>query len=319
MGKTSLNRLYAVSVLFVCLASSVVGQLNPEGPGSASSIGNQSLENPGQQSRSGIVDVSGMTALVLQPPAVTCQFSPPALFVGSGLVDITSRTVVANCSLVGVTPTAPWAQYAADQPVRFRMLQPNLTGETRSATFSIGGGAVTIHQSPGGRNTDFDNDGWLDLLWHHEADGRVSAWLMRSTQRIDGRLLTPNQVPDTNWKPVAAGDMDRDGTADILWQHATDGRIAFWRMIDTTMLRGDPTSPSQVSDTNWKIRALADFNQDGDADFGVAEPGNGTNRRLADAVPAWIDVLSQRRPPGTRTGSRSELEDRGSGDFNRDG
>ncbi len=130
---------------------------------------------------------------------------------------------------------------------------------------------------------------------------------------------SPNQVPDTNWKPVAAGDMDRDGTADILWQHATDGRIAFWRMIDTTMLRGDPTSPSQVSDTNWKIRALADFNQDGDADFVWQNQATGQ-------IAVWLMRFQRGSmsflsgdPLGPGLVRDLSWKIVGTGDFNRDG
>jgi hypothetical protein len=41
---------------------------------------------------------------------------------------------------------------------------------------------------------------------------------------VDGTLLTPDQVPDTNWKAVGTGDQDGDGQFDIVWQNIADGR-----------------------------------------------------------------------------------------------
>jgi hypothetical protein len=41
-----------------------------------------------------------------------------------------------------------------------------------------------------------------DLIWQHTTDGRVAVWFMDGLTLVDGRLLTPPQVPDTNWHIV---------------------------------------------------------------------------------------------------------------------
>jgi hypothetical protein len=61
---------------------------------------------------------------------------------------------------------------------------------------------------------------------------------------------------------VGASDFNRDGHADLLWQHQTDGRIAVWKMQGTTLTDGHLISPAQVSDLDWKIRAVGDINGD---------------------------------------------------------
>ncbi len=47
---------------------------------------------------------------------------------------------------------------------------------------------------------DFNLDGHPDLIWHHQTTGTVSVWLMNGLTLIDGMVLTPSSVPDTNWK-----------------------------------------------------------------------------------------------------------------------
>jgi hypothetical protein len=52
--------------------------------------------------------------------------------------------------------------------------------------------------------TDIDGDGHTDLLWQHDKDGRLFAWLMTGNVLKAGALLTPSQVSDTRWL-LAAG------------------------------------------------------------------------------------------------------------------
>ena len=116
-------------------------------------------------------------------------------------------------------------------------------------------------------SADMNGDGWLDLVWQHESSGEVAAWFMRGTALVDGRLLTPHIVGDLRWRIVAAGDMNRDGHADLIWQHETNGTLAAWLMNGTVLMRGVSLSPEAVTDTNWTIRGLADFNLDGQPDL----------------------------------------------------
>ena len=109
---------------------------------------------------------------------------------------------------------------------------------------------------------DIDRDGWTDLIWQHQGNGSIAVWLMTGTQRRDGLLLSPGAVADTNWRIVGAGDLNDDGHADLLWQHQTNGLMSAWFMNGTSLVSGVLLSPDQVTDTNWKIRAVADMNGD---------------------------------------------------------
>jgi len=283
--------------------------------------------NTGTQTRFGLINVSGGLVAVTQGRACEVPVSPATVFLGAGFVtDANALSAPADC-LIGVASDAPWLPVVGrfDNTLRVSA-QPNLTGATRRAVVKIGDQSITVYQSAGSRNADFNADGRLDLLWHHRTDGRVATWRMNGAQMSDGTLLTPGQVADTNWTPVAAGDLDRNGTTDILWQNAADGRLSFWRMVGTVMREGAPISPSQVADTDWKIRAMSDFNQDGDPDLVWQHDGTGH-------IAVWFMRAGRDWPYGLSTsptqmsgealgpGQVTDLNWKivGSGDFNRDG
>ena len=136
-----------------------------------------------------------------------------------------------------------------------------------SQTVLLSGGPLTPAQVPDldwkiRAAADIDRDGWLDLIWQHQTNGSIAVWLMTGTQLRDGRLLTPEAVADTNWRIVGAGDLNDDGNADLLWQHQTNGLMSAWFMNGTSLMSGVLLSPGQVTDTNWKICAVADMNGD---------------------------------------------------------
>ena len=89
------------------------------------------------------------------------------------------------------------------------------------------------------------------LIWQNELTGQIGAWKMggygtsRRRDRLDGQLLTPSEVPDTNWRIVGIADFNSDGQSDLLWQHQTSGLIAVWYMNGLTMSEFGLLSPSR--------------------------------------------------------------------------
>ena len=114
---------------------------------------------------------------------------------------------------------------------------------------------------------DMNADGNSDLLWHHSTDGYVAVWYMNGTSLRDGQLLDPGQVPVLDWKIVGTGDFNADGKPDLLWRHATEGRLAVWLMDGARQLEGRALSPEIVSDLDWKVAAIVDINADRRADI----------------------------------------------------
>jgi hypothetical protein len=63
------------------------------------------------------------------------------------------------------------------------------------------------------------------------------------------------------------GDFNGDGTADVLWQNQTTGNLYAWLMSGTTAASGASFTPAGLSDKDWQLRAIADFDGDGDPDL----------------------------------------------------
>ncbi len=53
----------------------------------------------------------------------------------------------------------------------------------------------------------------------------------------------------------------------ILWQHQTTGMLSAWLMNGTSLASLATVTPGVVSDTNWKIVGIGDFNNDGKPDI----------------------------------------------------
>jgi hypothetical protein len=198
----------------------------------------------------------------------------------------------------------------------------NLVGSTVTGTYGINAARVDPNWQLVGSG-DLNGDRNADLVWRHSS-GLVAAWFMRGPNIIATDLLKvavnpslpPETVrePDLNWEIRGVGDMNGDGHADLIWQHATDGRLAGWFMSGFHIIGWGYLSVNRVPDTNWKIAGAGDINQDGKADIIWQHHTTG-------ALAAWLMnsqwVGEQRR----LSASESDLtwKIRGVGDVNGDG
>jgi hypothetical protein len=132
-----------------------------------------------------------------------------------------------------------------------------------------------------GARNDFNADGRLDLVWQNRADGRLGAWFMAGATQIDNAPVVPDQVSDANWHIVGTADANRDGRSDLYWQHQTTGALAVWFMYETARISAEPLAPALVADTRWKIRTVADMDQDGWPDLIWQHTGSG-------AIAVWF-------------------------------
>lgn len=163
---------------------------------------------------------------------------------------------------------------------------------------------------------DFDDDGHLDLVWQHAADGRVAAWLMEGVTLRAGVPFSPAQVVDLDWRIRAVGDLNADGHADLIWQHQVDGRVAVWLMDGLSLDDGRLLNPPAVTDTNWWIVGAGDFNHDGRLDLVWEHQADG---RLAIWMMDGPTLLSGQVYARTDTGPSADVKVRAVGDFDGDG
>lgn len=100
---------------------------------------------------------------------------------------------------------------------------------------------------------DFDGDNRADLLWQHAVSGKLVAWLMNGTVRAGASYLTPSGVTDPAWSVHAVGDLTGDGRPDLLWRHASSGKLVVWVMEGLVRQSGQFLSPDTIGDLNWRI------------------------------------------------------------------
>jgi hypothetical protein len=134
----------------------------------------------------------------------------------------------------------------------------NNANKSAIATFNLTVRAVTVAN-------DFNGDGIPDILFEDNA-GNLAAWFMSGDDLSSASMLTPAATGDPNWRIVDTGDFNKDGSTDILFQHA-DGSLAVWLMNGTSLTTSQFTSPANSGSPSWKAVAVADFNKDGNPDI----------------------------------------------------
>jgi hypothetical protein len=128
---------------------------------------------------------------------------------------------------------------------------------------------------------DLDGDGHRDILWRHQADGRLALWSLRNNQVIFTGYLSIRQMLDPAWRIGGVGDTDGDGYADIVWQH-NDGRLAVWFMRGPTVVSTQYLSIPRMTNPTWRIVSVADVNGDRYADL------------IWEATDGWLAVWTLR-------------------------
>ncbi len=92
---------------------------------------------------------------------------------------------------------------------------------------------------------DVNGDKRPDLLFQHGATGELRYQLLNGVTVFGEAAISPPAPVDLAWKPVAFFDLDRSGSADLLFQHPVSNRIVSWSMdgLGTTRVDGGYLSP----------------------------------------------------------------------------
>jgi hypothetical protein len=110
-----------------------------------------------------------------------------------------------------------------------------------------------------------DANGSPDLLWRNPATGELWVWLMDGFTRMEQRALTPS-VPAAGWIPQFLGDLNADGSADLLLRNQNSGALVAWLMNGTVRVEGRVV-PGLVVDSHWDPIGAFDADVDGTTDF----------------------------------------------------
>ena len=100
---------------------------------------------------------------------------------------------------------------------------------------------------------DFDGDKKPDLLWHNQVTGDLYVWFLDGTATVGASYLTPQAVPDVDWKVVKVADFDGDKKPDLLWNNRATGDLYVWLMDGTVVKGGSYLTPSRQADLSWQV------------------------------------------------------------------
>jgi hypothetical protein len=101
---------------------------------------------------------------------------------------------------------------------------------------------------------DFDQNGSIDLVLQHDAHNAVSIWYLSGP---GGTTLTKAPIvyyAVSAWKVVGAGDMNQDGTPDLVLQNQNTNAVSTWYLggTDGSTLISSPIIMNAAA--NWGIK-----------------------------------------------------------------
>ncbi len=135
--------------------------------------------------------------------------------------------------------------------------------------------------------TDFNGDGYDDILWLFLRDVAVTNWLGTS----DGGFLINDQYAYNqlnvmhHFQFIETGDFNGDGRSDLLWlvDGSQGGNYSIWYSdANGGSSIGGPGTWFEISDPTLRVADVADFNGDGRDDI--------LWRNAAGAISQWLSV-----------------------------
>jgi hypothetical protein len=152
-----------------------------------------------------------------------------------------------------------WQHSSTGQVVSWRM-----NGAwARSSFATLASSAASTERVVG--QADFNGDGINDLLWSVKSGGQTRAivWY-RNSAGVRTSYAVLGSVPEV-YDLVGAGDMNRDGHVDLLWQHSGTGQLVAWHYNGAGVRLSHAVLVASMS--GFRVHAVGDMNGDGNADL----------------------------------------------------
>lgn len=104
------------------------------------------------------------------------------------------------------------------------------------------------------------------LFLRHQQTGELLTWHLSGINVIDTRALTIPANADLAWKIAGTGDLNGDGSTDIVWRH-TNGGVAAWLLANNWVIQTGFLSIPSVADVGWRLAGVGDTDGDGRGDL----------------------------------------------------
>src|SRR5689334_9118339 len=88
---------------------------------------------------------------------------------------------------------------------------------------------------------------------------------MDRSRRSTGSSGNSDRTPNADWQLQGTGDLDGDGTPDLVWWNQSSGQVYLWKMNGAAVAAALPIAT--VADLSWRLVAVRDFDGDGRADL----------------------------------------------------
>ena len=122
---------------------------------------------------------------------------------------------------------------------------------------------------------DIDRDGTVDLVMRRQSDGLIIYWLLNQDGTKKSGGVVSSAAVGTDWKIEASGDIDRDGTVDLVMRRQSDGLIIYWLLNQNGTKKSGGVISSAAVGTDWEIEASGDIDRDGTVDLVMRRQSDG--------------------------------------------
>jgi plastocyanin len=161
---------------------------------------------------------------------------------------------------------------------------------------------------------DFNLDNNVDILWQHTT-GRLSIWLMNSTNFVRSEPIAGAPRPTRVWRVSGVGDLNQDGQADLLLRHK-HGYLLAWFMSGTRFVNQTLLMNGEPVPAVWRVTGVADSDGDQQADVIWQGPdGSIVIWFMAGTIPTRGPRLTDLPEPGARLVGLNDLNHDGNLDF----